>query len=248
MSFDKMNSFVDDHTILMREFLRAISSNDNEPTSQMSKNEFTDSAYSQTTTSNTGDSLPPSPISSSNSSLDEQHPQNAQNSATPQQQQKPKELLFNFDLIDLGKQLSVLHTLLENVIASIPDQAKFKQLKEILNEISMLKSNRNSTIQIIRGSSSNLNVNSMPQKVEHSHSRQYLSPNVEENHEVPIHRTSPTSSNYKIAAAAQNEVNGVSNVIEDNLKRLSVELQHSLKIAPSPNNTRLLKMKKVRIY
>ena len=149
----------------------------------------------------------------------------------------------------------MLHTLLENVITSIPDQAKFKQLKQILNEISMLKSNRTSTIQIIHGSTTNLSAIKSSSKLsvgnEHGYQRQYLmpvAPSVEDSHEVPVHRTSPMSSNYQIAAAAQSEVNGVSNVIEDNLKRLSVDLQPVVKTAPSPTNSRLLKMKKVRLF
>ena len=97
MSFDKMNKFVDEHTVLMREFLRNISTS-TETSDLSSNNSSTDSLSSATTTSSVYDKL---------------------TNRTDNYDDNNNDLIFNCDLIDSGKQLSILHSLLVNIISSL---------------------------------------------------------------------------------------------------------------------------------
>ena len=110
-----MNKFVDEHTVLMREFLRNISSN-NEINNFSSKNSSTDSLSSTSTTTS--------------SSINESKKNNANN----EHNNGNNELKFNCDLIDLGKQLSILHTLLLNTLSNLEKVCIFTFLIIYLNK------------------------------------------------------------------------------------------------------------------
>ena len=110
MSFDKMNEFVEEHTILMKEFLRNIS------------------------TSTEADLLNESvklnrsvlPIVT----LTPQTPNMPHRSMRQQQELTEDESNFEFDFIDLGKQLSILHSLLVTILASL-DEVKATDFKTL---------------------------------------------------------------------------------------------------------------------
>lgn len=133
-----MNKFVDEHTILMREFLRNIStshivnasSSTNDPNNEITSSNQAISTVTITVNSNEAssskidstlinhqsstESLSSSSINSliisSNDSGDE-------NTATIVQQCQYKE--FNCDLIDFGKQLSIFHALLVSIFTTL---------------------------------------------------------------------------------------------------------------------------------
>ncbi len=99
-----MNKFVDEHTVLMREFLRNISTR-NDTSSLSSKNSSTDSLSSDSTSSSIIDNKK---ITNDNNytSSDDTHDNH-------------KETPFSCDLIDFGKQLSILHSLLSSIIPTL---------------------------------------------------------------------------------------------------------------------------------
>ena len=104
MSFDKMNEFVEEHTILMKEFLRNIST----PTDADLLNESVKLNRSVL------------PIVT----LTPQTPNMPHRSMRQQQELNTgDESNFEFDIIDLGKQLSILHSLLVTILAGL-DQVK----------------------------------------------------------------------------------------------------------------------------
>jgi hypothetical protein len=96
MSFEKMNKFVDEHTVLMREFLRNISTR-NDTSSLSSKNSSNDSLSSDSTSS---------------SIIDNKKINNDNYTSSDDTHDNHKEAPFSCDLIDFGKQLSILHSLL----------------------------------------------------------------------------------------------------------------------------------------
>ncbi|CAF0849147.1 unnamed protein product [Brachionus calyciflorus] len=107
MSYDKMNQFVDEHTNLMRDFLRKISTLTEDEKFEL-KNE--------------GQVLPILTL-------------------TPQTP-KSKNLNYDLELVDLGKQLSILHSLLSSIENGLDEQSKIKfdsELSEILEEINRMK-------------------------------------------------------------------------------------------------------------
>jgi len=112
MSYDKMNSFVDEHSILMREFLRNISS--------MSNGE-----------------LLSSPITNNQNNKTVINQQTAINLNSP-----INEINFELELIDIGKQACILHSILVSTFGNLSDTTLVKidqDLKDILNEINNLK-------------------------------------------------------------------------------------------------------------
>lgn len=155
MSFDKMNKFVDEHTLLMKEFLRNIS---------------------------TSNDL--------NDSIEAASPINIQN-----------EIPFNHDIIDIGKQLSILHTILTNNLSNI-DQSKLeniKNLQDLLTEITNFK----------------LMVTTKPLIYDNFYHHEVMQ------QEIITSPKSPTS----IAAVAHDAVNGVTNLIEKELNLSSSPAQ-----------------------
>lgn len=128
-----MNKFVEEHTILMKGFLRSISTSlpppnhhDFEPT--------TNGRYyysnKPSTTSTPESSLPQTPMSSSRSSLNTNNDCDSSrlyNGHSGGHSHK-KEIPFNSDLIDLGKQLSILHTILVNVLSGLDQVSCFTEM------------------------------------------------------------------------------------------------------------------------
>jgi hypothetical protein len=118
MSFDKMNQFVDEHTILMREFLRNISTltADDEELLMSESNDFQVGLLNSNpnvvgigVSTNRKNSLPIV-------NLTPQTPTTKRNS----------EVNFNLELIDLAKQLSILHMLLTSILNGLEDVRKLK--------------------------------------------------------------------------------------------------------------------------
>jgi hypothetical protein len=123
MSFDKMNSFVNEHTILMREFLRKISTFTEEEL-------MPDNHALNLMPINTPPTPPPPPPATA-------PPSKASNSS--------QEKSFDLELIDLGKQLSILHSLLNTIYSTLDDTAKIKfgdDLIDILDDLNCLKKNK----------------------------------------------------------------------------------------------------------
>ena len=143
-----MNKFVDEHTVLMREFLRNISTNSYTIDLQVKNNSSTDSLSSATTTSSINDARK---LDAANEDMNSDNESN-----------NNKESKFSCDLIDSGKQLSILHSLLVNIMSSLDKVnlltgntnsfvillivtqkqvalEKLNPLSEILSEISSLK-------------------------------------------------------------------------------------------------------------
>ena len=121
MSFDRMNEFVDEHTLLMREFLRNIS---------------TFNATDEIRAIELSSPTPPQPP------ILTLTPQTPKTSSSRKQTSIliNHEVNFNLDLIDLGKQLSIVHSLLVSILASIDEdptkQTRFDlALVQILSEI-----------------------------------------------------------------------------------------------------------------
>ena len=113
MSFDKMNLFVNEHTILMREFLRKISTISDEDV--LLAEQSTDNSMMPIV------SLTP---------------------LTPKTSPTMQDTNFDLEFIDLGKQLSILHGLLTSICASLDETVKLKcgaELNEVLGEIAQLK-------------------------------------------------------------------------------------------------------------
>lgn len=116
MSFEKMNTFVDEHSILMREFLRNIST--------MSSSE-----------------LLSSPIKNNQNNRTVINYQTVMNYNTP-----INEINFELELIDIGKQACILHGILVSTFCNLDESIRFKidqDLKDIINEISNIKMNNN---------------------------------------------------------------------------------------------------------
>ena len=142
MSFEKMNQFVEEHTILMREFLRNISTItdddlaiENNQLKALANNYET--SRINTNNINTNQNLPivtltpQSPDRSRHEILSSEYNQNENDSD------------FEPELIDLGKQLSILHSLLVTILAGL-DETKIKftdEIMDILNEINEFKNN-----------------------------------------------------------------------------------------------------------
>ena len=107
MSFDRMNRFVDEHTVLMREFLRNIST--------LSDEEQHELELEKTRWEKTASSTASAPISSF--VLTPQHtPNSSAASVLPN-----NELNFDLEPIDLGKQLSILHSLLTSILSTLDE-------------------------------------------------------------------------------------------------------------------------------
>jgi hypothetical protein len=127
MSFDRMNKFVDEHTILMKGFLRSISTSSVSSTSSTANGYVDVNGYEYAMSSNTiqkfssstspESSSPQTPLSTSRSSL------NTNNNMADYSDRYKKEMPFNSDLIDLGKQLSILHSILVSIIAGLDQVA-----------------------------------------------------------------------------------------------------------------------------
>ena len=135
-----MNQFVEEHTSLMREFLRNISTaHESDLATDYNKNILPIVTLT-----------PQTPNKSSSSSANKSYANHSPSieiadcDASNEQQiqkQKPKTNFRNFDLdlIDLGKQLSIVHTLLTNIINTL-DEVKssyflFKDLYKFYKNI-----------------------------------------------------------------------------------------------------------------
>ena len=119
MSFDRMNRFVDEHTVLMREFLRNIST--------LSDEEQHELELEKTRWEKTASSTASAPISSF--VLTPQHtPNSSSASVLPN-----NELNFDLEPIDLGKQLSILHSLLTSILSTLDEVLYFILIIIIIN-------------------------------------------------------------------------------------------------------------------
>lgn len=120
MSFDKMNKFVEEHTVLMREFLRNISTLTEEEKLEINQSnqtaKITNVLPIVTLTPQTPDT--PHRTSTKNNLVDSEFNNQSIdfNLSIPDE-----ETNFEPELIDLGKQLSILHSLLVTILASIDE-------------------------------------------------------------------------------------------------------------------------------
>jgi len=124
MSFEKMNQFVEEHTSLMREFLRNISTiPEGDLLTDYNKNILPIVTLTpQTPNKPTKKCYTTSP-SIEITDFD------------PSNEQKSKFKNFNnfdLDLIDLGKQLSIVHSLLTTIISSLDEVTYSNALLEII--------------------------------------------------------------------------------------------------------------------
>jgi hypothetical protein len=138
MSFDKMNDFVEEHTSLMREFLRNISTNNNKINDDYNKNILPIITLTPQTPNQSAKLY-----SMKRPTIEITESSNNNNNNNKQ---------FDLDLIDLGKQLSILYSLLTSIINSLDDVTKSKfdnTLINILNEINEMKLNNNYLVKKI---------------------------------------------------------------------------------------------------
>jgi hypothetical protein len=146
MSFDKMNSFVNEHTILMREFLRKISTLTDEDLISFDQNALNLKHVGVTLTpTNTPPFVISTPTTTSSSSI-LQHPELGRKKTKLLTNQ---EINFDLELIDLGKQLSILHSLLNSIYSTLDEATKSKfgeDLIDILEELNDLKKNKLNSI------------------------------------------------------------------------------------------------------
>lgn len=143
MSFDKMNQFVEEHTILMREFLRKISTITDEDLEEQSQK--ANKANNLNTEGNGKSHKQNLPIVTLTPQSPET-PRRAMQTLMNLEFNQRNEPDFELELIDLGKQLSILHSLLVTILAGMDDTTKAKitnELKDILGEITELKKNGN---------------------------------------------------------------------------------------------------------
>jgi hypothetical protein len=149
MSFDKMNAFVDEHTILMRDFLRNISTLSEADYRAMQEQIHQHTIPIVTLTPQTPKTLKfaPLPAESGGATITDDDDDGGncnddEDSDLYLQQQHQRhhksavakkasilinhEVNYDLDLIDLGKQLSILHTLLVTILAGV-DEATKKQ-------------------------------------------------------------------------------------------------------------------------
>lgn len=119
MSFDKMNKFVEEHTILMREFLRNISTLTEEE--KLEINQSNQNAKMKnilpivTLTPQTPDT-PHRTIKNNVIDNDYNNQSIDYNLSLPDEESN-----FEPELIDLGKQLSILHSLLVTILGSFDE-------------------------------------------------------------------------------------------------------------------------------
>jgi hypothetical protein len=157
MSFDKMNQFVDEHTILMRDFLRNISTfNESDLIAMQDQQTIPMVTLTPQTPKTLKFALPKnssSATSEANTPDMDHHPEQHThlNVEPPQHSSSRKqtsilinhEVNFDLDLIDLGKQLSVLHSLLVTILAGLDESTKKKkfdqELVDILVELTEMK-------------------------------------------------------------------------------------------------------------
>ena len=141
-----MNSFVNEHTILMREFLRKISTLTDEDLIE-SEQESLLPRHVAPMLSLTPTNTPPFVISTPTiTSTNSQHPELSRKKTKLLTNQ---EINFDLELIDLGKQLSILHSLLNSIYSTLDEKAKTKignEIIEILEELNDLKKNKLTSI------------------------------------------------------------------------------------------------------
>jgi len=145
MSFDKMNSFVNEHTILMREFLRKISTLTDEDLLSFDQDSLNlKHVGAALTPTNTPPFVISTPTTTSSSIL--QRPEMGRKKTKLLTNQ---EINFDLELIDLGKQLSILHSLLNSIYSTLDETTKTKfgeDLIDILEELNDLKKNKLNSI------------------------------------------------------------------------------------------------------
>lgn len=169
MSFDKMNSFVDEHTLLMRDFLRNISTLESDEIETFMSTTTTTPSTSSSQTPAHHKSIKFAPPASLplHSSPSNSHPPTRHNKQTSSILVN-HEINYESDPVDLGKQLSILHTLLVSIMNSIEscvDQTpatsskksatscKFDPvLVEILNELSVALKQKQSDLKSLSSS------------------------------------------------------------------------------------------------
>jgi hypothetical protein len=108
MSFDKMNQFVEEHTVLMREFLRNISTLNNDDLAEL--NESTNSTNRLNKSAQTA-VLPIVTLT----------PQTPNMQLKDTEQPINREQNYELEIIDLGKQLSILHSLLVSILTGLDE-------------------------------------------------------------------------------------------------------------------------------
>ena len=146
-----MNQFVEEHTIMMREFLRHISTITDDDLAEQSKKPTKIAANNSETTTNNSSSFKPTNQNLPIVTLTPQSPETPRRamqhlmSLEFNQSEEPN---FELELIDLGKQLSILHSLLVTILAAMDPSAKAKitqELVDLLAEITELKRSGNFT-------------------------------------------------------------------------------------------------------
>ena len=130
-----MNNFVNEHTILMREFLRKISTLTDEDV-LLAEAERVQPKLSPPVLALTPQSMGATPtIAHSHPDLTRKKTQLLTN----------QEMNFDLELIDFGKQLSILHSLLHSIHSTLDESTKLKfgqELIQILDELHELKKSK----------------------------------------------------------------------------------------------------------
>ena len=119
MSFEKMNHFVAEHTVLMREFLRNISSAETCPLTEQNNCESGTTMSKQFLNKTI---LPIVTLTPQTPNMSKGLRNNLPNfvlANNVETKSAKNEASYEMELIDLGKQLSILHSLLNSIISAL---------------------------------------------------------------------------------------------------------------------------------